>query len=61
MHVLSAARRRGSHSGLGAVTKRTPLHAAFMHADCGRDHVALPANYAESCCTRGQRSHQVGL
>eukprot|EP00955_Chlamydomonas_euryale_P089275 364449-Chlamydomonas_euryale.AAC.3 len=25
------------------------------------NHFALPANYAESCCTFGQRLHQVGL
>eukprot|EP00955_Chlamydomonas_euryale_P010015 107421-Chlamydomonas_euryale.AAC.12 len=31
MPVLGAVRRRGSNSGLGAVTKGTPLRAVLSH------------------------------
>eukprot|EP00955_Chlamydomonas_euryale_P091557 364633-Chlamydomonas_euryale.AAC.2 len=49
MGVLSAARQTGSCSGLGAVTKRTSLHAVLSHRVTTPPRKPGRENWAQSC------------
>eukprot|EP00955_Chlamydomonas_euryale_P044898 353000-Chlamydomonas_euryale.AAC.2 len=49
MPVLSAARQRGSNSGLGAVTKGTPLRAVLSHRIPNLPRQPGSETWAQSC------------
>eukprot|EP00955_Chlamydomonas_euryale_P100927 365313-Chlamydomonas_euryale.AAC.28 len=49
MLVLSMVRQRGSNSGLGAVTKGTPLRAVLSHPIPALAHQPGRENRAQSC------------
>eukprot|EP00955_Chlamydomonas_euryale_P068797 360234-Chlamydomonas_euryale.AAC.1 len=49
MPVLSAARQRGSNSGLGAATKGTPLCAVLSHCMPTPPRKRGHENWAQSC------------
>eukprot|EP00955_Chlamydomonas_euryale_P002958 31146-Chlamydomonas_euryale.AAC.5 len=49
MPAVSAARRKGSKSGLGAVTKGTPLRAVLNHPIPTPHGQAGRENWAQSC------------